>query len=75
MTATANVTTHFQIEDMTCGGCASRIERALQDQLPAVEPELDVPAKRLMATYDPTQIAVSQIVSVVSEAGYTAKPL
>ena len=75
MTTTEKVTTHFQIDGMTCGGCASRIERALQEQLPAVAPELDVPGKRLVATYDPTRVAVSQIVSVVSEAGYTAKPL
>jgi Cu+-exporting ATPase len=75
MTPSEKVTTHFQIDGMTCGHCASTIEKALRSSLPAVEPVLEVASKRLVATFDPAQIAVSQIVSVVSEAGYEAKPL
>ena len=75
MTPLEKVTTRFQIDGMTCGGCASRIEKALRANLPAVEPLLEVSEKRLVATFDPAQITVSQIVSVVSEAGYEAKPL
>ena len=75
MTPSENVTTHFQIDGMTCGHCASTIEKALRANLPEVEPVLEVTSKRLIATFDPAQIAVSQIVSVVGEAGYEAKPL
>ncbi len=75
MTPSEKVTTHFQIDGMTCGGCASRIEKALRASLPEVEPALQVAEKRLVATFDPTHITVSQIVSVVGEAGYEAKPL
>jgi len=69
------VTQHFEIPDMTCGSCAGRIEKALRAGLPDVKPVLEVSEKRLAATFDPKQIAVSQIVSVLSEAGYTAQPL
>ena len=75
MTPTEKVTTHFQIDGMTCGHCASTIEKALRASLPEVEPVLEVGAKRLVATFDPARIAVSQIVSAVGEAGYEAKPL
>jgi len=75
MTTSEKVTTHFQIDGMTCGGCASRIEKALLANLPSLEPVLEVTSKRLVATFDPTQIAISQIVNVVAEAGYEAKAL
>ena len=75
MSPTEPVTTRFQIDGMTCGGCASRIEKALRTHLPGVEPVLEVAEKRLVATFDPSQIALTQIVSVVAEAGYEAKPL
>lgn len=75
MTPQEKVTTQFQIDGMTCGGCAGRIEKALRAHLPEVEPVLDVAAKRLVATFDPQAVTVSQIVNTVSEAGYAATPL
>lgn len=75
MTTPEKVTTRFYIDGMTCGGCASRIEKALRANLPEVEPVLEVETKRLVATFDPDRIAVSQIVGVVSGVGYEAKPL
>jgi copper chaperone CopZ len=75
MTPSQKVTTRFQIDGMTCGHCAGTIEKALRASLPEVEPVLEVAEKRLVATFDPGKIAVSQIVSVVGEAGYEAKPL
>ena len=75
MSPSEKTTTRFQIDGMTCGGCASRIESALRTHLPGVAPVLDVAEKRLVATFDPAQLAVAQIVSVLGEAGYEAKLL
>ena len=75
MNTQENVTTQFQIDGMSCSSCAGRIEKALRASLPEVEPVLDVAAKRLVATFDPNTVTVSQIVSTVSEAGYAATPL
>lgn len=75
MTPSEKRTQHFRIDGMTCGGCASRISKALQENLPEVEPQLDVAEKRLTASFDPSKIALEQILHVLDEAGYAATPL
>ena len=65
---------HFNVLDMTCGGCAQRIRRAIaQAQLPAgVEVEIDVAARQVRVPGHAEDDTVELVRSAIERAGYKA---
>ena len=65
---------HFNVLDMTCGGCAQRIRRAIaQAQLPAgVEVEIDVATRQVRAPGQVEDDTVELVRSAIERAGYKA---
>ena len=65
---------HFNVLDMTCGGCAQRIRRAIaQAQLPAgVEVEIDVAARQVRVPGQAEDDTVELVRSAIERAGYKA---
>ena len=65
---------HFNVPDMTCGGCAQRIRRAkAQAQLPAgVEVEIDVAARQVRVPGQAEDDTVELVRSAIERAGYKA---
>lgn len=65
---------HFNVPDMTCGGCAQRIRRAIaQAQMPAgVEVEIDVAARQVRVPGQAEDGTVELVRSALERAGYKA---
>lgn len=57
----------FQVSGMTCGGCASRVKRAVQTVDPQAEVNIDLKSKRIRVHANADADAIK---TVVSEAGY-----
>lgn len=62
----------FQIQDMTCGGCATRVTKTVQALDSAATVEADVAAKVVTIQSSASQ---EQIVSALTAAGYPPKAL
>ena len=65
---------HFNVPDMTCGGCAERIRRAIaQAQLPdSVSVEIDVAARQVRIPGQAGDSAAERVRSAIERAGYKA---
>lgn len=62
----------FHIQDMTCGGCATRVTKTVQALDPAATVEADVPAKVVTIQ---SSVPEAQVVAALTEAGYPPKAL
>ena len=57
----------YKVEGMTCGGCASSIEKAIKDAAPSAEVAIDVAAKEVVVDgVDDDEL----IKTVVEDAGF-----
>lgn len=67
----------FNVPDMTCGGCAQRIRRAIaQAPMPAgVDVEIDVAARQVSITGRAVDGTVDLVRSAIARAGYKADPV
>ena len=65
---------HFNVPDMTCGGCAQRIRRTIaQAQMPAgVEVEIDAAARQVRIPAQAGESTVELVRSAIERAGYKA---
>lgn len=62
----------FHIENMACGGCAKSVTKAIQ----SVDSAAKVEASQETRTIDVTSNAsVGELIAVLKEAGYPAKPV
>lgn len=59
----------FKIENMTCGGCAKSVTKAIQSVDPAAKIETDSASRMVKVETSATAAAVQQ---VLQEAGYPA---
>lgn len=57
----------FIVSDMTCGGCANAITRAVSAADSAAKLDIDVPMKRVKIT---STLAEQQLVEVIEAAGF-----
>ncbi|KVD28551.1 heavy-metal-associated domain-containing protein [Burkholderia ubonensis] len=57
----------FEVQDMTCGGCANAITRAVTAADPGAKLDIDVAAKRV--TVQSTQPA-ERVLSIIEAAGF-----
>ncbi|MEM5453618.1 MULTISPECIES: heavy-metal-associated domain-containing protein [Paraburkholderia] len=57
----------FAIPDMSCGGCANAITRAVTSLDPAAKLEVDVPVKIVKVT---STLAAEQLIEAIEAAGF-----
>lgn len=58
----------FHVEDMTCGGCAGRIERALKGLDGTAQVDISVPERLVRVR---AQAAEAELAAAIRQAGYT----
>ena len=65
---------HFNVPDMTCGGCAERIRRAIAQapMLAGVEVAIDVAARQVRVPGQAEDDTVQLVRSAIVRAGYKA---
>ena len=59
----------FEVNDMTCGHCASRITQAIKAVAASASVDIDIASKRVKVAATTTPIEV--VLNAISEAGYT----
>lgn len=59
----------IQVEKMTCGGCASRVTRAVLAVDDAARVNVDLPNRTVRVESD---VEVDELTKAISEAGYPA---
>jgi copper chaperone len=64
--------TRFKVEDMTCGGCAASITRAVQRVDPAAKVEVDLAGH--MVDVQSSAADAGKIEATIREAGFTPQP-
>jgi copper chaperone len=57
----------FAVPDMSCGGCANAIKRAVTSLDPAAKLEVDVPVKIVKIT---STVAAEQLIEAIEAAGF-----
>ncbi|MFO1340368.1 MAG: heavy-metal-associated domain-containing protein [Burkholderiaceae bacterium] len=63
----------FEVQDMTCGHCASTITKALKEADPAAQVRIDLSAHRVEV--EPVEAEPDELASAIAEAGYTPSRL
>lgn len=63
---------HFKIEDMTCGHCASAVEKAIKSVDPQATVKVDLGAKEVSVE---TAAALGPIAEALKTAGYESQLL
>lgn len=58
--------------DISCDHCTSAIERALGGEPGVRQVSASVPTKEVQVSYDPSQLSLDRIKSVLAEEGYPA---
>jgi periplasmic mercuric ion binding protein len=71
--ATADTVAILQANGITCGSCASAIEKALQKNKGVASVKVDVNGGRVAVGYDSGSIGAELIASTVAELGYSNK--
>jgi Cu+-exporting ATPase len=67
----ADATADLAVTGMTCGSCAARIERTL-NELDGVEATVNYATDRAAVRYDPERVGPDDLVAAVCELGYGA---
>ena len=62
----------LKIEGMTCAACAKAVERVSRKLEGVTEANVNLATEKLVISYEPTQIKVSDIKKAVEKAGYKA---
>ena len=63
----------FEVNDMTCGHCASTITRAVQELDPQAKLQIDLAKHRV--DIDSALADAAQLSHAITEAGYTPVPV
>lgn len=59
----------FRVDDMTCGGCASRITKAVKGATPAASVDINLAAHRVRV--QGSGVVIEDIEAAIRDAGYT----
>jgi P-type Cu+ transporter len=62
---------NLAIEGMSCAGCVSRVERALQGVTGVSQADVNLATKRASVSFDPATTAPSALIDAVSSTGFT----
>jgi Cu2+-exporting ATPase len=63
------------IENMHCGGCMGKVERALRAAPGVVSARANLAAKRAFVRFDPARTAAEQLIAALAGAGFAAAEL
>ncbi|MGA0610479.1 heavy-metal-associated domain-containing protein [Caldimonas sp. KR1-144] len=63
----------FQVDDMTCGHCASTITKAVKTADANAQVAIDLASHRV--TIEPSQADAQALREAIAEAGYTPVPI
>lgn len=63
------------VENMNCGGCMRKVERALENAQGISSARAHLSAKRVAISFDSKLTDADQIIATLDKAGYTAAPL
>ncbi len=58
----------FKVNDMTCGGCASNVQTALENSDNVTHVDIDVEKRQVSVESDMPE---SDVIALISQAGYT----
>ena len=61
----------FQIDNMTCGGCAKSVTKAIHSVDPQAKVEIDLPQKQVTVE---SGVDRSAVASVLEDAGFSPRP-
>ena len=64
----------FDIEGMTCAGCAASIQTTLDQVAGVSTAEVSFDAKTARVTYHASHVSVEQLVTAISKLGYEVRP-
>ncbi len=64
--------TQLTVEGMHCASCATKIEQALRIRKGISEVNVNFASEKALITYDPKQLSLPDIQTVISQLGYTA---
>jgi periplasmic mercuric ion binding protein len=70
---TADNVAVLRTSGMTCGGCGSKVEKALQAKAGVASVEVDVDGGRVVVGYDSKKIGPELLASTVAGAGYRSR--
>ncbi len=65
----------LKISGMTCAACSTKIERKLNKTEGVVKAAVNLATNKATLEYDPAKLKVSDLVKVVEDLGYGAKPV
>ncbi|YAI82510.1 MAG: heavy metal translocating P-type ATPase [cyanobacterium endosymbiont of Rhopalodia sterrenbergii] len=68
-------TCHLKLQGMSCAGCASTIEKVIQEVEGVTQGNVNFAISRATVTYNPTKTNLSVIQQAVKDAGYDAYPI
>ncbi len=60
----------FSVEGMTCGHCVRAVTQAVQNEDPTASVKVDLAAKEVGVE---SRLSAEQVISLISEEGYSAK--
>ncbi len=73
--ATAAAVVDFEVEGMTCGSCAARVQRVLDRQAGVARADVNFATGRARVVYDAAAVAVDDLRAAVDRIGYRIEPL
>lgn len=65
-------TATYQVQGMTCDGCAKHVKEALAKEPGVKKVEVDVAGKKVMVEYDGAKTDTSKIRAAIEKLGYKA---
>ena len=68
-----NIQKSFIIEGMSCASCAQTIEKAVNQVSGVDQASVNLATEKMIVSYDPTVLTAGEIITAVSDAGYSAK--
>ncbi len=60
------------VTGMTCNGCKSNVEKALESTPGVIKSEVNLGLKQAEVNYDPSVVTPQQLVDAIRERGYNA---
>ena len=65
-------TTRLKVNGMTCGHCASTVEKALRNQTGVRNASVDLDSGTAEVEYDERAVVPEQMIAAIEEEGYAA---
>ena len=71
--AAATRTVTLKVDGMTCGGCATTVERALKETAGVEDARVDYERGQAIVRYDDRKVTVRQLREVIQSTGFSCE--